>query len=84
MSPVSRPITLPELNRRRLPGNCEKNMSASKPSNELKNQAAELNSSWQSIVQRGNRIIVIEEFFATTFSCFLSIKFSCEKSIQDH
>jgi hypothetical protein len=41
-------------------------MSASKPSNELKNQAADQNQIWQSIAQRGNRIIVIEEFFATT------------------
>jgi len=41
-------------------------MSASKPSYELKNQVADLNFFWQSIAQRGNRIIVIDEFFATT------------------
>jgi len=46
-------------------------MSASKPSNELNKQVADLTLfAWQSIVQRGNRIIVIEEFFATTFSPF--------------
>jgi hypothetical protein len=55
-------------------------MSASKPSYEIKNQAADLFLFWQSIAQRGNRIIVIEEFFATTFSCYLSIKFRCKKS----
>jgi hypothetical protein len=42
-------------------------MRASKPSNEIKNQAADPNFFWQSF-QRGIRIIVIETFFATPFS----------------
>jgi hypothetical protein len=45
----------------------DKKMRASKPSNEIKNQAADPNFFWQSF-QRGIRIIVIETFFATPFS----------------
>jgi hypothetical protein len=48
-----------------------KNMRASKPSNEIKNQVADQNLFWQSMLQRGNRIIVIDEFFATPFSKLL-------------
>ena len=43
-------------------------MRASKPSKRSKKQAADQNLLWQSNVQRGNRIIVIDTFFATPFS----------------
>jgi len=46
-------------------------MRASQPSLRIKNQFADQLTNWQSMLQRGNRIIVIEDFFATPFSKLL-------------
>jgi adenine/guanine phosphoribosyltransferase-like PRPP-binding protein len=44
-------------------------MRASKPSHEIKNQVADQNLLLAiKSLQRGNRIIVIDDFFATSFS----------------
>jgi len=49
-------------------------MRASQPSLRIKNQFADQLTNWQSMLQRGNRIIVIEDFFATPFSKLLCYK----------
>jgi len=46
-------------------------MRASQPSLRIKNQFADQLTNWQSMLQRGNRIIVIEDFFARPFSKLL-------------
>jgi hypothetical protein len=70
--------------RRRLPGNCEKNkwVRANLLTNS-KTRSLILTLLWQSIAQRGNRIIVIEEFFATTISYKFSIKFTWKNVMRD-
>ena len=57
-------------------------MRASKPSNDEK-QAADQNFLWQSNVQRGNRIIVIETFFATSFSDLFRLEINSKIMVID-
>ena len=65
------------------PGNCEKEMRALVTINEIKTGRWPC-LFWQSNVQRGNRIIVIDSFFATPFSDVFRLKVNRDFRKRDH
>src|SRR5688500_11793138 len=80
------PLLAPEFEvRGRLRRECEERMRYLANLHTIKNRVADQNCAGQSTVQRGNRIIVIDTFFATPFSDLFQAEsmrnFLCDRRI---